>query len=918
MAHLKIREAMKIPETLNIDFLDAQYRQYKTDPESVDRQWQIFFNGFDIGLQHSGQTETTCEDPSAAQVAELINRYRDLGHLLACMDPLSACPTSHPMLDLSDFGLGGDDFEKIFATPQFSFAEQATLKEILQILKQTYCRSVGVEYMHLQDPDERGWLQERMEPVRNKPELDTVTKKRILEKLTQSAVMEQFLNKKYQAVTRFSLEGGDALIPMLDAMLQRLTDLGAKEVILGMAHRGRLNVQANILNKPLDMLFAEFETCFDAGHVIGDGDVKYHNGYLADIELPGGRSLAAYLVNNPSHLEAVDPVVEGIVRARQQLFGDADRKQVIPLLLHGDAAFAGQGVVAETLNMSQLAGYTTGGTIHVVINNQIGYTTLPEDARSTRYSTDVAKMLMVPIFHVHGEDPESLIHVAQLAADYRTRFAKDVVIDLVCYRRYGHNEGDEPYFTQPQMYDRIKERPSPHLLYHDQLIAEGVIDDQLLPQLEAEATARLDAAYEEVHGSSCLFPQPCCFKEMEGFSSQYKHDVIDTSVPKERLTELAAKLNTLPSEFTPHNKIKMLLRRRLQSIEKGEGIDWGNAEALAFATLLTEGVPIRLSGQDCQRGTFSQRHSVLIDRKTGQPFTPLNALGEDQANYQVYNSLLAEAGVLGFEYGYALTRPQGLTMWEAQFGDFVNNAQCVIDLFIASGETKWQCLCGLVLLLPHGWEGLGPEHSSARLERFLQLCANDNLQVCNLTTPAQYFHLLRRHIKADYRKPLVLMTPKSLLRHPQAVSKLSDFSDGAFSPVIDDPLQPEKATKVLLCSGKIYYQLLQRCQETSCKDIAIVRLEQFYPFPKDALHSVMEKYSKVETVCWVQEEPENMGGWRFVKPYLEEAAGRKICYIGRPAAASPATGFPNLYKQRQTAISDQAVGPLADGKNMSG
>ncbi len=918
MTHRTIREAMKIPETLNIDFLDAQYRQYKSDPESVDRQWQIFFNGFDIGLQHSGQSDTTCEDPSAAQVAELINRFRDLGHLLACMDPLSACPTSHPMLDLSDFGLGGDDYEKIFATPQFSFLEQATLKEILQILKQTYCRSVGVEYMHLQDPDERSWLQERMEPVRNKPEQDAETKKRILEKLTQSAMLEQFLNKKYQAVTRFSLEGGDALIPMLDAMFQRLSGLGAKEVILGMAHRGRLNVQANILDKPLDTLFAEFETCFDAGHVIGDGDVKYHNGYLADIELPGNRSLSAYLVNNPSHLEAVDPVVQGIARARQELFGDADRKQVIPLLLHGDAAFAGQGVVAETLNMSQLAGYTTGGTIHVVINNQIGYTTLPEDARSTRYSTDVAKMLMVPIFHVHGEDPESLIHVAQLVAEYRTRFAKDVVIDLVCYRRYGHNEGDEPYFTQPQMYDRIKERPSPHLLYHDQLKGEGIIDDQLLPRLEADATSRLDAAYEEVHGSSCLFPQPCCFKEMEGYSSQYKHDVIDTSVSKERLTDLAAKLNSLPSEFTPHNKIKMLLRRRLQSIEKEEGIDWGNAEALAFATLLTEGVPIRLSGQDCQRGTFSHRHSVLIDRQTGQPHTPLNALEDGQANYQVFNSLLAEAGVLGFEYGYALTRPQGLTLWEAQFGDFVNNAQCVIDLFIASGETKWQCLCGLVLLLPHGWEGLGPEHSSARLERFLQLCADDNLQVCNLTTPSQYFHLLRRQIKADYRKPLVLMTPKSLLRHPQAVSKLSDFSDGEFHPVIDDPLTPDKATKVLLCSGKIYYQLLQRCRETNCKDIAIVRLEQFYPFPQEALLSIMEKYGKVETLCWVQEEPENMGGWRFVRPHLEEAAGRKINYIGRPAAASPATGFPNLYKQRQAAISDQAVGPLADGKNMSG
>lgn len=901
---------MKIPETLNLNYLDSQYQQYKADPSSVGRQWQIFFNGFDIGLQQSGSVSDACDDPKAAQVAELINRFRNLGHLLACMDPLSACPTTHPMLALADFGLGSDDYDKIFSTPQFSFVDQASLNEILQILKQTYCRSVGVEYMHLQDPDERNWLQKRMEPVRNNPELDAAAKKRILEKLIQAAMLEQFLNKKYQAVTRFSLEGGDGLIPMLDAMFQRLAGLGAKEVILGMAHRGRLNVQANILNKPFEELFAEFETCYDAGQLIGDGDVKYHNGYLASIDLPGKKSLSAFLVNNPSHLEAVNPVVEGIVRARQQLLNDTDRKQVIPLLLHGDAAFAGQGIVAETLNMSQLAGYTTGGTIHVVINNQIGYTTLPEDARSTRYSTDVAKMLMVPIFHVHGEDPESLVHVAQLAAEYRTQFSKDVVIDLVCYRRYGHNEGDEPYFTQPQMYDRIKDRPSPHLLYGQKLESEGVVDSQLLTKLEADATVVLESAYQEVHGSSCLFPQPSCFKEMEGFTGRYSHDPVDTAVDKETLFGLASKLNTLPPDFTAHNKIKMLLRRRFQSVEKGEGLDWGNAEALAFASLLTDGVPIRLSGQDCQRGTFSHRHSVLIDRKTGQSFVPLNSLAAGQADYQVHNSLLAEAGVLGFEYGYALSRPQGLTLWEAQFGDFVNNAQGIIDLFIASGETKWQCLCGLCLLLPHGWEGLGPEHSSARLERFLQLCAADNIQVCNVTTPAQYFHLLRRQAHAPYRKPLVLMTPKSLLRHPLAVSRLSDLSEGMFLPVLDDPLKPARATKVLLCSGKIYYQLVQRCRETNCKDIAIVRLEQFYPFPKEVLLDVLVKYDKAESVSWVQEEPENMGGWQFLRPRLEEVVGGKVNYIGRQAAASPATGFPNIYKQKQAAISDQAVGAL--------
>jgi 2-oxoglutarate dehydrogenase E1 component len=709
---------MKIPETLNLDFLDSQYQQYLDNPDAMSREWQVFFKGFDIGLQQTGPSADGGHNPAPAQVAALINRYRDLGHLLACMDPLSACPTSHPLLELSEFGLSPDDFQTVFATPQFSFTAQATLKEIVQTLKATYCHSVGVEYMHLQDPDERRWLQDRMEPQRNRTDLDEAGRRRILEKLVQAAMLENFLNKKYQAVTRFSLEGGDALIAMIDAMLVRLSRLGAKELILGMAHRGRLNVQANILQKPLEELFAEFETCYDPDQLTGNGDVKYHNGYLSRIDLPGAGSIDAFLVNNPSHLEAVNPVVEGVVRARQQLLGDSARRQVVPLLLHGDAAFAGQGIVPETLNMSQLKGYTTGGTIHVVINNQIGYTTLPEDARSTRYSTDVAKMLMVPIFHVHGEDPEALVHVARLAAEYRSTYAKDVVIDLVCYRRYGHNEGDEPYFTQPQMYDRIKERPSPHLLYAQQLEADGVIDDQAVDRMEAEATARLEAAYEEVHGSSCLFPQPKFFKEMERYSGRYSHDKIDTAVDADTLLSLARQLNTLPDDFKPHNKIKMLLRRRLQSVEKGEGIDWANAEALAFGSLLSEGCPVRLSGQDCGRGTFSQRHSVLFDRQTGASYVPLNHLDNQGAGFQVHNSLLAEAGVLGFEYGYAVALPQGLTLWEAQFGDFANNAQGIIDLFIASGETKWQCLCGLGLLLPHGWEGLGPEHSSADWNAF--------------------------------------------------------------------------------------------------------------------------------------------------------------------------------------------------------
>ena len=911
---------MKIPETLNIEYLDRQYQSYQADPQSVSREWQVFFQGFDMGLQRQAPEPVPArvQETGSAQVAELIQRYRDIGHLLACMDPLSACPTEHPLLALSAFELKPEDLKRTFSTPQFPFVGQATLQEIVQILKQTYCRSIGVEYMHLQDPDERRWLQERMEPVRNQPELAASQQRRILEKLTQAAMMEQYLNKKYVAVTRFSLEGGDCIIPMLDFLLHRLVKLGAREVILGMSHRGRLNVQANILQKPVVDILGEFESCYDSSQLVGGGDVKYHNGYLGDLDLGTDGLIRALLVNNPSHLEAVDPVVEGIARARQEMLGDASRQQVVPIVLHGDAAFAGQGIVTETLNMSRLEGYTTGGTLHIVINNQIGYTTLPADARSTRYSTDVAKMLMVPIFHVHGEDPEALIHVIQLAAEYRANFGKDVVVDVVCYRRFGHNEGDEPYFTQPLMYDRIRQRPSPHTLYAERLIQAGTVTAKEAAEMEAGVLARLDAAYDEVHGTTCPFPQPRYFEEWEPFGGGYRHDPVDTAVAGNALVGLGRQLNTLPKGFSPHPKIKLLLRRRQEALEKGERIDWANAEVLAFASLLCEGLPIRLSGQDSGRGTFSQRHSVLYDRKNGQTYVPLNHLADGEAIFSVYNSLLAEAGVLGFEYGYAVTQPHGLTLWEAQFGDFANNAQSVIDLFIASGEAKWQRRCGLVLLLPHGWEGLGPEHSSARIERFLQLCAEENMQVCDLSTPAQYFHLLRRQAKVAFRKPLVLMTPKSLLRFPQAVSSLAEFSQGVFEPVLDDPLKPLKASKILICSGKIYYQLLQRRLDLQSDNIAIIRLEQFYPFPEARLRNVLQAYQQAESWVWVQEAPRNMGAWRFVRPYLEAITGRSPAYVGRKAAATTATGFPSIYRHEQAALADQAVGPFASGGGMGG
>lgn len=732
-------------ETYNADLIDAQYRKWQADSDAVSRDWQAFFKGFEIAYGQAPATAAAWDREQVikqSRVEALKYRYRDLGHLLACMDPLAACPTEHPLLSLESFGLTVEDLDREFFTRRFAKTEKAPLKEIIGSLKETYCRSVGVEYMHLQDPQERCWLQDRMEPIRSHPQSDAAEKIRILEKLSQSSLFEKFLNKKYSGVTRFSLEGGDAVIPLMDTLVQSAADSGVQEIILGMAHRGRLNVQAHILGKGYDLIFSEFESCYNPDELIGDGDVKYHNGYLADIGTGRGQKLRIFLVNNPSHLESVSPVVEGFTRARQDIMNDNERRLVLPLLIHGDAAFAGQGVVMETLNMSQLDGYRTGGTVHIIINNQIGYTTLPEDARSTRYSTDVAKMLMVPIFHVHGESPEAVVHVARLAAEYRMTFKKDVVVDVICYRRYGHNEGDEPYFTQPLMYERIRQRPSLNQLYGGQILKDDVVNKKQIEEIENSITKQLEEAYDEVHGSACPFPEDRYYENWVGFHGKYSHDPAPTGVGKTKLIELARWLKSIPSGFNLFTKLERLLKKRLETVENGSGIDWANAEALAFASLLTEGIPVRLSGQDCGRGTFSQRHSVLMDTKTGKNFVPLNHLGESQTAFSVYNSLLAEVSVLGFEYGYSVAQLAGLTLWEAQFGDFVNNAQSVIDLFIASGEAKWQRLSGLGLLLPHGLEGLGPEHSSARLERFLQLCAENNMQVCNPTTPIQFFQAM--------------------------------------------------------------------------------------------------------------------------------------------------------------------------------
>ncbi|MFH0998422.1 MAG: 2-oxoglutarate dehydrogenase E1 component [Pseudomonadota bacterium] len=895
-------------ETLNADYIEAQYRLWKENPETLSSDWQFFFKGFELGAKDDRPSVAICDEGKMqlqSRTDALVHRYRDLGHLLACMDPLSACPVAHPLLSLESVRLSPTDLDQQIRTP-FTSPETLSLRELIGRLKEIYCRSIGVEYMHIQNPEERTWLETRMESSGNRPEPDSKTRRQILHALIKSTQFEQFLNKAYVGVTRFSLEGGDGLIPALDALTGAIAASGCREIILGMAHRGRLNVLAHILKKPYEEIFAEFESCYDPDSLVGSGDVKYHTGYLTDIEVDGRFPMRIYLVHNPSHLESVDPVVEGIARSRQDVLAENAEQKVVPVLIHGDAAFAGQGIVTEVLNLSRLKGYQTGGTIHVVINNQIGYTTLPEDARSTRYATDCAKMLMVPIFHVHGEDPEAVVHVMRLAAAYRMAFAKDVVVDMICYRRYGHNEGDEPYFTQPRMYERIRQRQPLSKLYAGRLMDDGVVTLPEIEEMEKAVRERLDADFQKIHGSQCLFPQAWFYEEWRDYDGRYVHGKVKTGVDIERLKSLCRSLAAIPEGFSVHPKLSSLLKKRLEAVETGIGIDWANAESLAFATLLHEGTPIRLSGQDVRRGTFSQRHAFLVDIKTGERHVPLNSLGGFQAVFSAWDSLLAEASVLGFEYGYSLVQPRQLVIWEAQFGDFINNAQSVIDLYLASAESKWQRLSGLVLLLPHGLEGQGPEHSSARPERFLQLCADENMQVCYPTTPAQYFHLLRRQMHRRVRKPLVVLTPKSLLRNPLAVSHTEELANGGFQEVLDDAEKSEAVQNVIFCSGKIYYELIQKRDALERSDVAIVRIEQYYPFPEDRLRQVISRYSPAKTWKWVQEEPENMGAWWFVRPLLEGLLRQSLTYVGRKPSSSPATGFPKIYRRDQDAILDHA------------
>ncbi len=838
-----------------------------------------------------------------ARILSLINFYRVRGHLVANLDPLFTGPArSHAELDPASFGYTLWDLDRTFLTNGLGGTEEATLRQILEVLRQTYCGKIGAEFMHIQDPEQKRWLMERMETTRNRAELTPDARKRILGKLVEAEVFEKTLHTRYMGHKRFSLEGAEAVIPLLDRMLDRASEAGVQEAFLGMSHRGRLTVLACTVGKPMARIFAEFEDALEPGFTQGSGDVKYHLGATGVHKAKGGRSLRLTLAPNPSHLEAVDPVVEGMVLARQRLLGDLGHDQVLPVLLHGDAAFAGQGVVAETLNMSQLHGYHTGGTLHVVVNNQIGFTANPGETRSSTYCTDVAKGIQAPIFHVNGDDPEAVAQVVDLAVDYRQRFHRDVVVDLVCYRRYGHNEGDEPSYTQPLLYRKIKEHPAVAHLFGDQLLRDGILAPE---EREALWTATRERLLQDSPPSHQAAPAE---------APPSRSGPPREADPGDRLSAVVRAVSTVPEDFALHPKLQPLLRRRSAYLEGGPTIDWAGAELLAFGACLLEGIPVRLAGQDSGRGTFSQRHAVLADVHTGLERVPLNTLAPGQAPFEVVDSLLSENAAMAFEYGYSVADPAALVLWEAQFGDFANGAQVVIDQFLSGSEQKWNQTSGLVLLLPHGQEGQGPEHSSARLERFLSLCAEDNIRVANPTTPAQYYHLLLRQARDTTRRPLVIMSPKSLLRHPQAVSSLEDLVDGAFRPVLEDVKGDRSAVRrVLVANGKVAYDLLSAREERQASQVAILRLEQLYPFPGAALGRALAAYPPEAEVVFIQEEPRNMGAWRFVREqFLDGQVGgvqRPLRYLGRRELASTAPGSHRVFKQEQEALVAEALEP---------
>ena len=891
------------------EYVDELYQQWKIDPSSLADEWQAFFSGFELGAGSGMPSSQEAADQS--KVAGLIFAYRNVGHFIADVDPLGEGDLHDPIFDLETHGLGEEHLDRIYDTGHLGGPSRITLREIITYLRECYCRKIGVEYIHIQDREIRRWLQNQMEPVLNEPEVTNEKKRRILEQLMHAEAFESFLNTRYQGQKRFSLEGIEAAIPALHFLMDTAAETGAEEVVMGMAHRGRLNVLVNILSKPLDLVFHEFEDNLKTTDY-ADGDVKYHRGYSSDYTTTSGRQLHISLTANPSHLEAVDPVVEGRARAKQRRRNDAEeRSKVIPLLLHGDAAFAGQGLVAETLNLSQLPGYRTGGTVHLIINNQIGFTTTAVEARSSRYPTDIAKLVEAPIFHVNGEDPEAVAWIVELAVKFRQEFHRDVVVDILGYRRHGHNEGDEPAFTQPLMYQKIANRPSVRELYQLQLEGELAITldesarfrDELQDLLiEKHRTAQESCPIEadDVHAFHDLWT---------GFNNPYTFDPGETDVSQDALNEVITALTTVPDGFNLNRKVGRRLPAVKKIIEENGNVDWPLAELLAFGALLREGLPVRLSGQDSVRGTFSHRHAAWYDTHSQEKYVPLNHISKSQARFCAYNSMLSEAAVLGFDYGYSLVEPNMLVLWEAQFGDFANGAQVIIDQFISPALDKWQRGSGIVMLLPHGYEGQGPEHSNAYLERYLTLCAEENIQVCNLTTPSQYFHALRRQLKRNLRRPLIIMAPKSLLRAARCVSPVDELINGHFREILDDPTPPKKPHRLVLCSGKVFYDLQAGREQAGADNVAIVRVEQFYPFNEEMFREITEPYRGAKEIAWVQEETANRGGWSFMMPRLLEAfPDHPVNYIGRAPSASPATGSARVHREQQQGIVDEALG----------
>jgi 2-oxoglutarate dehydrogenase E1 component len=925
----------------NAPFIEELYEKYLANPQSVPEPWRDYFDRMqdlpgatDKDVAHApvvesfvqrakrgefaGQRTLAAEPvtPERLQVAALllVTAYRIAGARWATVDPLKRMPRPNiPELEPAYYDLKEADLDQVVNAGSFVGLERTSLRNLVQALRDTYCRNIGFEYMFISDRAQRQWIQERTEPVRGAPKVAPAEQKRLLQKLTEAEQLERYLHTRYVGQKRFSLEGGESLIPSIDELIQRAGAAGVQEIVLGMAHRGRLNVLVNVLGKMPKDLFLEFEG--KQASELPSGDVKYHNGYSSDVSTPGG-PVHLSLAFNPSHLEIVNPVVEGSVRARQRRRDDKTGDQVLPILVHGDAAFAGQGVVMETLNLSGTRGYGTGGTVHLIVNNQIGFTTSdPRDTRSTIYCTDVAKMVEAPIFHVNGDDPEAVLFVTRLALDFRQAFHKDVVVDLVCFRKLGHNEQDEPAVTQPLMYKKIAQHPGTRKLYADKLVTQGVVPQPQPEELIKAYRDTLDAGQQTVSPVLSNFKSKFAVDWAPFLGAKWT-DAADTHVPLEELQRLSERITSVPEDFKLHPSVARVIEARRQMAAGKLPVDWGMAETLAYASLVSNGYDVRLSGQDSARGTFAHRHAVLHDQDRERwdqgSYVPLQNIGKDQGNFVVIDSVLSEEAVLGFEYGFATAEPNALVIWEAQFGDFANGAQVVIDQFISSGETKWGRVCGLTMFLPHGYEGQGPEHSSARLERFLQLCAEHNMQICVPTTAAQIFHLLRRQMLRPFRKPLVVFTPKSLLRKKEASSPIAELANGSFQTVIAEPerLEAKEVRRIVACSGKVYYDLIAKRSELRRTDTAVIRIEQLYPFPHKQFEAEMKRYPNASEVVWCQEEPQNQGAWYQSGHYLRQnmREDQKLCYAGRPASASPAGGYMARHNERQRTLVEQAFG----------